>query len=420
MALAGEFRDWADKLDESDPRQTLARDVADALEDAGAAKLWSQLNLRDEFGARRRFNSGRSGWLQLLSGISYVLPVALAWWHLRSAFGAYADTVARAPSDVQINFLAFWTGAYDKESWARHTTSASTAALTILGCIVGLILVQVFANRVDESDEVEELGLNKLVTRASLEFAKNRAVTPEELSSGITAATKALGEGLANLRKAFDDTATLVSEVQGVTGTITESAQVLRAAADSLVETMKPLSNFGVSADSAANMLSSTVTAIDRARSALESGAKAGAESLSGAGRELASELDAHARVMKEVREAVGGVSSTVSAAASGLRGVLEGSERANSVMTNMVDGMNGLSEDIARAASSLSGVARTLMTANSTLADIAKTADDPAVQSYVVAVRNHAESMTNAARAVEDAVRHLSTELSGWGEGRA
>jgi ABC-type transporter Mla subunit MlaD len=254
--------------------------------------------------------------------------------------------------------------------------------------------------------------LHDLVLRASLEFAKNRAVTPEELSAGINEAAVKLGEGLSNLRQAFDDTTELVREVQGVTGTIADSASALKSASDSLVDVMKPLTNFGQSAESAADLLRSTADAVDFARMTFET-------SMAGAGQVLSEELKSHAQTMENVRDAVTGVSNSVIRATTGLQQVVEGSGTAATKVNSLVGNLSGVSDNIALAASSLSSVVKTLVEANRTMGEIAESANSQEVTSYIEAVRNHAEAMVNGAMAVESAVRVLGEELGNWGEGR-
>ena len=419
MTLAEEFRTFVGGRKIADRQKSLALDVADALENVGAAKLWSQLNLREEFASRRAEAEGGSGWLEFLSSVAYILPVLGAWLHLQGAFSAYAKTVAQAGSKVQINFLAFWTGAYDNETWVHRTTTASGAALTVILLVLVIISLQGVVGWRNSRLESTQADLDDLVLRATLEFAKNRAVTPEELSNGINEAAARLGEGLGNLRQAFDDTTELVREVQGVTGTITESAGALKSAADSLVEVMMPLTNFGQSADSAARVLRSTAEAVDVARTAFEVSAKAGTTSISGAGDLLTTELRSHAQSMENVRDAVAEVSDSVVRAATGLQQVVQGSGVAATRVNSLAGDLSGVSDSIASAASSLSTVVKTLVEANKSMGEIAESANSREVTSYITAVRNHAEAMLSGAKLVQEAVSVLGQELRKWHEGR-
>lgn len=419
MTLAEDFRSWANNRGNKDSRYGLALQVAEALENEELAKRWSLLDVRDEFQSRRVEVSGFSAFQQFLSVFVFLLPVGIAWLHLQDAFGAYGDSVKAAPKEVQLNFLAFWTGAYDKEEWVTKTSSASMAAMSIIGAIAVILIFQAYVSWNDGKQERADFELNELITQASLEFSRHRAVTPEELASGISDATKSLGTGLRNLRKAFDDTTELVREVQSVTGTITESARTLESASAGLVEVMKPLSNFGDTADSVSNALKQTAVAVDSARLAFERSAQSGATSIQSAGNVLASELREHAATMESVRGAVESVSVAVTTSARGLATVVDGSGVASSNVSSMVSSLAGMSEDIAMAASSLGGVVKTLMEANKNLGDVATSADSPNVQSYIIAVRNHSEAMLSAASAIEASVQHLSTQLADWSRGQ-
>lgn len=419
MTLAEDFISWANNRGNKDSRYGLALQVAEALENEELAKRWSLLNVRDEFQSRRVEVSGFSAFLQFLSVLVFLLPVGVAWWHLREAFDAYGRTVRAATDGVQLNFLAFWTDAYKGEPWVAESPTAMGAATSVLVAILAIFVFQAVVSVRDGRSESSDFELNELITKASLEFSRHRAVTPEELASGISDATKSLGTGLRNLRKAFDDTTELVREVQSVTGTITESARTLESASAGLVEVMKPLSNFGDTADSVSNALKQTAVAVDSARLAFERSAQSGATSIQSAGNVLASELREHAATMESVRGAVESVSAAVATSARGLATVVDGSGVASSNVSSMVSSLAGMSEDIAMAASSLGGVVKTLMEANKNLGDVATSADSPNVQSYIIAVRNHSEAMLSAASAIEASVQHLSTQLADWSRGQ-
>jgi hypothetical protein len=193
MELAEEFRAWANARKTADSRKDLALKVALALEDEEASTKWSLLNVREEFAARPARQSTRTWVGQFFIAIVYILPVLVAWWHLKNAFSGYAQTVRAASSDKQLNFLAYWTGAYDDEKWVFPTSSAADAARSIIALILLLIAVQFVFNWYDSKFDDYDQHLDDLITEANLRFAAHRAVRPEELANGINAAAAQLG-----------------------------------------------------------------------------------------------------------------------------------------------------------------------------------------------------------------------------------
>jgi predicted hydrocarbon binding protein len=257
--------------------------------------------------------------------------------------------------------------------------------------------------------------LDDLITEANLRFAEHRAVRPEELANGINAAAAQLGVGLLNLRQVFEDTTSLVREVQGFTGTITESTTSLKIASESLIEAMKPLSGFGASAEKAADVMESTVLAVNGARTAFTEGTRDGAKVIQQAGEAFGDELASNVRALEYVRDTMKEVGSAVKNTATGFVSVVDGSVSASESVRSVVEKISGMSDDIARSASSLKSVGEILSEANRKMSDIAASADSPQIQPYVVAVRNHSEAMVQATQEIKTAIKYLGDELNRW-----
>jgi methyl-accepting chemotaxis protein len=415
MELAEEFRAWANARKTADPRKDLALKVALALEDEEASTKWSLLNVREEFAARPARQSTRTWVGQFFIAIVYILPVLVAWWHLKNAFSGYAQTVRAVKSDQQLNFLAYWTGAYDGEPGVVLTSSAASAARSIIALILLLIAVQFVFNWYESKFDDYDQQLDDLITEANLRFAEHRAVRPEELANGINAAAAQLGVGLLNLRQVFEDTTSLVREVQGFTGTITESTTALKIASESLIEAMKPLSGFGASAEKAADVMESTVLAVNGARTAFTEGTRDGAKVIQQAGEAFGDELASNVRALEYVRDTMKEVGSAVKNTATGFVSVVDGSVSASDSVRSVVEKISGMSDDIARSASSLKSVGEILSEANRKMSDIAASADSPQIQPYVVAVRNHSEAMVQATQEIKTAIKYLGDELNRW-----
>lgn len=428
MTTSQDLMEWASNSRNRGAQAEFARRVASALENEDEATTWSMIDLRREFDAR----AVETGFLSVLvggiSGLFFIVPVLVAWIHLQSVFSQFRDAVAVAGKGEQINFLAYWTGGYGDKPWAFDGTPASTVAVYVALAVGGVMLLQIFVGVFDAMGSLRERTLSDLITDASLQFAKKRAIRPEELAGEIRVAAEELEKGLENLTLAFEHTRSLVDEVKGFTGQITESAATLKASTDELSRTMEPLSRFGAAASDAEKALGRAVEALVSAEQAFAAGVRGNSEVMQGAqsmfSTGVRSNVAALETVSNEVTVALDAVKSgvnsaagAVSKAAEGLSAVVVDSVGVSSSVAATARELRGVIDAVGAVARDMGAAGNIARAAASSLESVVTSADSPQVRSYILAVENVAQRMADSATELVETVKHMSDQLKKWTE---
>ena len=248
--VASKFREWA----AHHPGQVgeLSTRVADALEDDKGATLWSLVDLRREFDRAAShekslwwLNSGMVGRLpattrkiirrivgvlRLLLPVTYLAPVGFTWWHLQDALEGYND-LRLAPGE-ETDFLRFWSATYSG-------MTLPDVAVVVVGMLVVISIVHLVVAAGDEGEL--DSNLSKLVLEAQLEFAKNRAVTPQELSDSMSRGAQLLSDAATTAAKTLGNISELSLQMSGAATTLTHVSDSLTSSAQQISSAVQPL-----------------------------------------------------------------------------------------------------------------------------------------------------------------------------------
>jgi chromosome segregation ATPase len=343
-------------------------------------------------------------------------------------FSQFRDAVKVAGAEEQINFLAFWSGAYEGKPWAFDGTTAAVVALQVVAVVGVVLLFQLVVGVVDTSSRGRDASLHNLITEASLAFARKRAIRPEELAGSIKLAADELERGLKNLTESFENTKALVVEVKGLTGEITNSAALLKTSSEQLAGTMEPLKTFGATASAANDALTRAVASLESAERAFAAGVGGNKAAMEGAQSLFAETMSDNVAALDDVRRGVSEAAGAVSAATKGLDEVVVSATKG---LGDVVRDSSGVSSEVAKTArelrealSRVSEVAGSMGSAATTARDAAvslnsvvTSADTPQVQGYITAVEKFASLMTDSADRMVKAVQHMSEQLRQWTE---
>ena len=402
MSTVMQLNEWADR--HAGARGDLARRVATALEDKSTHPQWSLIDIRREFETRR---GNDPLWLRLLSfvsTISYLSPLFFAWLELRDVFGAYENVVEKLEEGKSVNFLAFWSGGLPQE-WLQYegtpvATVAGVVVLLFLAIFVLHFVVTVCESRVD----VLDAELENLILDASLEIAKSRAITPEEMATALDGASESLKRGLENLTVAMEGTENIIKTVSNITESIGGSSGRIEEASKALQQTMQPLSRFGEIAQNAGNTINLATEALTVARTDFIGGVGESIKALS----ELNGATSRAANTMESAKDGIRDAASATKGVADATRDVSQSVSRS---FENVVSSISSSSELIRRV---VEGIAH----ANQQLVTIAQDADSPQIRSFVVEFEETANVMAQSVDVLSRAVEHVSEQLRNWNEG--
>jgi ABC-type transporter Mla subunit MlaD len=415
MTVSEDLTSWAARNKAQTAQAALALQVAAALENDAESTKWSLIDVRREFEARAGESGSLLTALGALSALTFILPVLVAWVHLRGVFSEFRDAVRVAGNGEQINFLAFWTGAYEGRPWAYSGTTASTVAFQVIVAVLLVIALQAVIGALETRGAARDRALDDLITSASLQFARKRAVRPEELAGEIRVAALELERGLKNLSVAFENTRALVKEVEGFAGVITKSSEKLDESSRTLATTMAPLSEFSKAAQNAERALAMTVASLESAEKAFAEGVKGNAEALAGARSMLTSGVKESTAAIGAVTSGVESAAAAVARATDGLASVVDSSIGVSSSVAGTVRELDKALEAVRRVASEMGSVSQTTANAATTLSSVAASADSPQVQSYVLAVQDVTSELSRSAKEMVTAVQHMSEQLQRW-----
>ena len=402
MSTVMQLNEWADR--HAGARGDLARRVATALEDKSTHPQWSLIDIRREFETRR----GNDPWwlrtLSFFSTMSYLSPVFFAWLELKGVFGAYKNVVGNLGEGKQVNFLAFWSGGLPQDGLQYEGMPVATVALVVLLLFALIFLLHLFVSLCESRVDVLDAELENLILDASLEIAKSRAITPEEMATALDGASESLKRGLENLTVAIEGTENIIKTVSNITESIGGSSGRIEEASKALQQTMQPLSRFGEIAQNAGNTINLATEALTVARTGFIGGVGESIKALS----DLNGATSLAASTMEAAKDGIRDAASATKGVADATRDVSQSVSRS---FENVVSSISSSSELIRRV---VEGIAH----ANQQLVTIAQDADSPQIHSFVVEFEETANVMAQSVDVLSRAVEHVSEQLRNWNEG--
>lgn len=217
QSISQRWTDWAG--DHEDNKSTFARRIAAEILIPENLPIWSQIDLSREID---RLNSGPtrfSSIMNVVQSLSYVVPIGLTWFHLRSAIIGYRDVPAI--EGRSIDFLQFWSGANNLYTGV----TLPNAALQVLIAVLAIALLQ-FYDLVENNRTVP----SELLLDTQIELLRHRVVTPRELADTMSTAATELGAALAAARDTLtglQDTAHSISTSISGLATATENLKLV-------------------------------------------------------------------------------------------------------------------------------------------------------------------------------------------------
>ena len=248
--VASELRSWASRH----PGQVaeLASRVADSLENDKQAALWSLVDLRREFDLAAKHNKSLwwldagfmgqlpaavrkgirlvVGGLRLLLPVTYLAPVGFTWWHLQGALEGYNNLQLRPGEET--DFLRFWSATYSGMQLPE-------VAIVVVVMLAAISIIHLIVSAADEGELDSELS--DLVLEAQLQFAKSRAVTPQELSDSMSRAALLLSDATTTAAKSLGNISELSEQMSGAATTLSYVSDSLTASAQQISSAVQPL-----------------------------------------------------------------------------------------------------------------------------------------------------------------------------------
>jgi methyl-accepting chemotaxis protein len=273
QSLSTRLSEWAG--DKSDGQSELARKLSKALTDKFETTLWSSLDLRAEFENRAADDSKLVKIFAQLLPISYLLPIALTWWHLRSALTSF-QTASSMTRFANTNFISYWTGSVDGFQPGKKLQDVALQIVFALGLI---LFIHIVTRKMDSSRLISS-ELEELLLESQLQIAQRKAVTPQDIADSLTVASQKLEEALTKTSTAMQSMSSfsktisdVVNGLQGVTNSLDTSAGRVESAVaplmklpSSLNDVMHGLTKIGTQiADTQAHMNTTTVNAFETA-----------------------------------------------------------------------------------------------------------------------------------------------------------
>lgn len=402
MSTVTQLNEWADK--HAGARGDLARRVATALDDKSTHAQWSLIDIRREFESRRGNDPLGLRVLSFFSTISYLFPIFFAWLELKAVFGAYKNVVENLGEGKQVNFLAYWSGGLPQDGLKYEGMPVATVAAWVVLLFGGIIFLHFWVSVRESSVDVLDAELENLILDASLEIAKSRAITPEEMASALDVASESLKRGLENLSVAVEGTENIIKRVSNLAESIGGSSGRIEEASKALQQTMEPLSRFGEVAQNAGNTINLATEALTEARTGFIGGVGESIKAL----RDLNGATSLAASTMEAAKDGIRDAASATKGVADATRDVTQSVSRS---FENVVSSISSSSDLIRRV---VDGIAH----ANQQLVIIAQDADSPQIRSFVVEFEETANVMAQSVDVLSRAVEHVSEQLRNWNEG--
>lgn len=402
MSCVNELASWAERnslarsLGTMPETAALASQVVVALGDEQARRDWAFLDLRGEFSGRIERDIEKPSRWQLAAGLSYLLPVFVAWVHLLRAFSDYRAAIQDLDVGENINFLAFWTG----ESGSSWFWTAQGAATQIAALLYVVGVLQLLVHTIEKRRAREVSLLDPLITQATLEFVKSRTITPEELAGVLKIAALDLESGLKQLTNGLSGVEAIIEKILGVTGGLTTSSELIEKSSNALVEAMRPLANFGAVSQQAQ-------TAFVNVAQSLEAAQAAFVDSTSGVFDSLSVLQDSN----RIVADAIKGSTER-------LESVVEISGQVANMGQGAIAEMATLTSRIQDGVRGVGLIVDSIRQTSEALKQVSSRADDPGVQAFAITLTQTTSLINDSVRALELAVQHVSRELSRWSSG--
>lgn len=393
MSTVKQLAIWAEN--HPGERGDLAKKLAGALQDRSARAQWSLVDVRREFECRREADPKKLRLYTALSTISYLFPIAFAWYELRAVFGAFGKLPVSEKESV--NFLAFWAGRYTTESWQYGGMPVARVAL-IVCCLFAVIAALHFkVVQLEGKADAIDTELNNLILDATLEIAKDRAITPEEMADALNAAAKELEKGLVNLSAAIQGTEQILTKVGTLTQSMESSSDRIKDATLSLAGTLQPLAKFGEEAGRAGLVIDSATQALSTAKNGFMGGVS---ESI---------------KTLETVNSVTSEVTNLMRAAQAGLSEVaVTNRDVARSSEETLVR-FERIAESVFRSGEHFTKAVLVITEANQELIELAENADSPQVHTFVAAIEKVSSEIFDAATMLNRAVEHVSSQLETW-----
>ena len=228
--LVLKLNEWADanRGDQSD----FLREAASALADPEQRAAWSFVDISGELERRGAIRRGAPWVVQMISVISYLLPIFVTWLHLRSATNAFASAALKLAPGDSIDFLAFWSGA----EGGYAGTLLPMVSVHILISLVVIAAIQLVVGWLEPIDRpAVSSELRALALQVQLLFFQSRSITPRELVDAMGIAANQLGDAL----KSTKDSLVVIEQVAGA---VISSATTLNQVSDSLRNSAESIS----------------------------------------------------------------------------------------------------------------------------------------------------------------------------------
>jgi len=248
--VVSELRRWATR--HPGPLADLASRVADSLQNDKQAALWSLIDLRREFDLAAKHEKSLwwldagligqlpaavrkgirllVGGLRLLLPVTYLAPVGFTWWHLQGALEGYNNL--RLEAGEETDFLRFWSATYSG-------MQLPDVAIVVVIMLAVSSIVHLIVSAGDEGELDSELSV--LVLEAQLQFAKNRAVTPQELSDSMSKAAQLLSDAASTAAESLENISELSEQMSGAATTLSYVSDSLTASAQQISSAVQPL-----------------------------------------------------------------------------------------------------------------------------------------------------------------------------------
>jgi len=328
LELVGRLTTWADE-NPGDQAEFL-REAAAALQDSDQRAAWSFVDIPAELERRADVSQGASGLLRILANLSYLLPIGITWWHLRSVTGAFADAAKNLGSGESLDFLAFWSGAQGEYS---GRSLQSTAGVVVFSLIVIAILQYLVGRREPRDLPAVSSELRALALQAQLAFFQSRAITPRELVDAMGEAANQLGEALESTKDSLGAIEEVAEAVVGSATTLNQVSESLRTSANSIANGVAPLVNLPQQLNEIVRAMENAADSLTETQSALASTTNS-VVAVMGASKSAADDAGRMSAATREVLEIVAKAQTLVGDVAVSIKDAAVASQRLGAVVT--------------------------------------------------------------------------------------
>lgn len=312
-------------------------DQADFLKEASVALTnveqraqWSFVDITSELESRATIRHGVSSLWRILSVVSYLLPILITWWHLRSASQAFSGAVQRLKEGESLDFLAFWTGAVG----GYDGVLLQAAALQVVFSIFGIFGLQIFVGmREPRERPAITPELRSLALQAQLTFFQSRAVTPRELVDAMSEAANQLGEALESSKNSLGAIEQVASAVVGSATTLNQVSESLRTSASAIATGVAPLSSLPQQLNVIVGAMENAAESLQETQTAL-AGTTNSVLAVMGASKAAADDAARMSTATRELLRVATEAQTLISEVAGSIREAAQASQRLGAVVT--------------------------------------------------------------------------------------